>query len=83
MVSYLDSLKSEDLLKSVEEKSSSSFKFGYSNTVLPTKAITILATIGKDDVLIKTMMLFKMTWIFCWAMILWKKSNVKIDFSNA
>ena len=50
----MDLLTPGDLLKIVEEKSSSSFKFGDGNTVLSTKAVTIPATIGKDDVLIKT-----------------------------
>ena len=79
--SYLDSLTPGDLLKVVGEKSSSSFKVGDGNTVLSTKAVTILATIGKDDVLIKTdviqndipLLLSKDSM---------KQSNVKIDFAN-
>ena len=47
--SYLDSLTPGDLLKVVEEKSSSSFEFGDVNTVLSTKTVTTPATIGKDD----------------------------------
>ena len=50
----MDLLTPGDLLKIVEEKKSSSFKFGDGNIVLSTKAVTIPATIGKDDVLIKT-----------------------------
>ena len=51
---YLDSITPGDLLIVVDEKSSRSFKFGHGNTVLLTKAVTIPATIGKDDVLITT-----------------------------
>ena len=36
-----------------EEKCSSSFKFGDGNTVLSNKAVTILATIGKNGASIK------------------------------
>lgn len=42
-----------DLLKVVEEKCSSSFKFGDGNTVLSNKAVTILETIGKNGASIK------------------------------
>ena len=49
----MDLLTPGDLLKIVEQKSSSSFKFRDGNTVLSTKAVTIPTTIGKDDVLIK------------------------------
>ena len=69
------------LLKVVEERSSSSFKFGNGNKVLSTKAVTIPATIGNNDVLIKTdviqndlpLLLSKNPM---------KKRNVKIDFAN-
>ena len=47
MDSYWDSLTPRDLLKIVEEKSFSSFKFGDGNTVLSTKTVTIPATVGK------------------------------------
>ena len=46
---YLDSLTPGYLLKVVEQRSSSSFTFGDGNTILSTKAVTIPATIGKDD----------------------------------
>lgn len=42
-----------DLWKVVEEKCSSSFKFGDGNTVLSNKAVTILETIGKNGASIK------------------------------
>ena len=77
----MDSLTPEDLLKAAETKSSSSFKFGDGNAVLSTKAVTIPATIGKDDVLIKTdviqndlpLLLSKYSR---------KKSNVTVNFAN-
>ena len=50
----MDSITPGDLLIVVDEKSSRSFKFDHGNTVLLTKAVTIPATIGKDDVLITT-----------------------------
>ena len=50
-------LKPGDLLKVLEEKSSCNFKFGEGNTVLSNKAGTIPATIGKDDVFIKTVVI--------------------------
>ena len=52
--SCLDSLTPGDLLKLVEEKKDNSFKFGDDSTIWSTKTVTIPATIGKDDVLIKT-----------------------------
>ena len=78
---YLDSPTPGYLLKVVEERSSSSFKFGNGNKVLSTKAVTIPATIGNNDVLIKTdviqndlpLLLSKDSM---------KKRNVKIDFAN-
>ena len=81
MDSYLDSPTPGYLLKVVEERSSSSFKFGNGNKVLSTKAVTIPATIGNNDVLIKTdviqndlpLLLSKNPM---------KKRNVKIDFAN-
>ena len=77
----MDSLTPRVLLKVVEEKSSSSFKFGDSkNTVLSTKTATIPATIGKD-VSIKTdfiqndlPLLLRKDYM--------KKSNIKMDFAN-
>ena len=72
-------LKPGDLLKVLEEKSSPNFKFGEGNTVLSNKVGTIPATIGKDDVFIKTCY---SKWPFCSAKILWKKLNVKNDFVN-
>ena len=50
-------LKPGDLLKVLEEKSSCNFKFGEGNTVLSNKAGTIPATISKDDVFIKTVVI--------------------------
>ena len=44
--SYLDSLTTGDLLKVVEERSSSSFKFVDGNIVLSIKTVTIPATVG-------------------------------------
>ena len=58
----------------IKEKSSSSFKFGDGNTVLSTTAVTIPATISKDDVLVKTYVIQnKMTYCFCSAKILLKR----------
>ena len=79
--SYLDSITPRVLLKVVEEKSSSSFKFGDSkNTVLSTKTATIPATIGKD-VSIKTDFIQNDLHVLLRKDSM-KKSNVKMDFAN-
>ena len=71
---YLNSLTPRDLLNIIKEKSSSSFKFGDGNTVLSTTAVTIPATISKDDVLVNTYVIQnKMTYCFCSAKILLKR----------
>ena len=81
MGSYLDSITPRVLLKVVEEKSSSSFKFGDSkNTVLSTKTATIPATIGKD-VSIKTDFIQNDLHVLLRKDSM-KKSNVKMDFAN-
>ena len=81
MDSYLDSLTPRVLLKVVEEKSSSSFKFGDSkSTVLSTKTATIPATIGKD-VSIKTDFIQNDLHLLLRKDSM-KKSNVKMDFAN-
>ena len=77
----MDSLTPRVLLKVVEEKSSSSFKFGDSkNTVLSTKTATIPATIGKD-VSIKTDFIQNDLHVLLRKDSM-KKSNVKMDFAN-
>ena len=77
----MDSLTPRVLLKVVEEKSSSSFKFGVSkNTVLSTKTATIPATIGKD-VSIKTDFIQNDLHVLLRKDSM-KKSNVKMDFAN-
>ena len=81
MDSYLDSLTPRVLLKVVEEKSSSSFKFGDSkSTVLSTKTATIPATIGKD-VSIKTDFIQNDLHLLLRKDSM-KKSNVKMNFAN-
>ena len=81
MDSYLDSLTPRVLLKVVEEKSTSSFKFGDSkSTVLSTKTATIPATIGKD-VSIKTDFIQNDLHLLLRKDSM-KKSNVKMDFAN-
>ena len=81
MDSYLDSLTPRVLLKVVEEKSSSSFKFGDSKSiVLSTKTATIPATIGKD-VSIKTDFIQNDLHLLLRKDSM-KKSNVKMDFAN-
>ena len=64
-----------------EEKSSSCFKFGEGNTVLSTTVVTIPATIGKDDVLIKTDAIQNDLPLLL-STVSMKKSNVKINFAN-
>ena len=76
----MDLLTPGHSLKVVEEKNSSSFEFGDGNTVLSTKAVTIPATIGKDDVLIKTDVIQDLPLLLNKDSI--KKGNVWIDFAN-
>ena len=73
-------LKSGDLLKVLEEKSSCNFKFGEGNTVLSNKPGTIPATIGKDDVFIKTVIQNHLRLLLSKDSM--KKMNVKNDSVN-
>ena len=77
--SYLDSLKPGEMLK-LEEKDCGC-KFGDGLYNLSFKAVTVPATIGKDDVLIKTEVIQNDVLLLL-SKDSMKKTNVKIDFAN-
>ena len=79
--SYLNILTERDAQKVVEESSSSSFRFGDGNSKIANKYVTILARIGKEDIMIKTDVIDSDLTLLLSKEAM-KKGDLKIDFAK-